>query len=46
MMIPTVYIDSYLIAALLTLLFAFSVMIVMYKKLKNINMIDTLKSVE
>ena len=46
MMIPTVYIDSYLIAALLTLLFALSVMIVMYKKLKNINMIDTLKSVE
>ena len=46
MMIPTVYIDSYLIAALLTLLFALSVMIVMYIKLKNINMIDALKSVE
>ena len=46
MMIQTVYIDSYLIAALLTLLFALSVMIVMYIKLKNINMIDALKSVE
>ena len=46
MMIPTVYISSYVISGLITMLFAILVMIMMYIKLKNVNMIDALKSVE
>ncbi|MGG7144738.1 ABC transporter permease [Clostridium nigeriense] len=46
MMIPDVYMSSYIISGLMTLLFAFLVMIMMHIKLKNINMIDALKSVE
>lgn len=46
MMIPDVYMSSYIGSALLTLLFAFLVMIMMHIKLKKVNMIDALKSVE
>lgn len=46
MMIPDVYMSSYVLSGLMTLLFAFLVMIMMHVKLKNINMIDALKSVE
>ncbi|MGG7059011.1 FtsX-like permease family protein [Clostridium nigeriense] len=46
MMIPDVYMSSYVLSGLMTLLFAFLVMIMMHIKLKNINMIDALKSVE
>ena len=46
MMITDVFMSSYLLSGLMTLLFAFLVMIMMHIKLKNINMIDALKSVE
>lgn len=46
MMIPTVDMSSYLISGLITMVFAILVMIIMHIKLKNINMIDALKSVE
>lgn len=46
MMIPTVDLSSYMISGLITMLFAILVMIIMNKKLKNINMIDALKSIE
>lgn len=46
MMIPTVDISSYVISGLITMFFAILVMIMMHIKLKNINMIDALKSVE
>lgn len=46
MMIPTVSTTSYLISALITMLFAILVMVMMHFKLKNINMIDALKSIE
>jgi len=46
MMIPTVDMSSYLISGLITMVFAILVMIMMHIKLKNINMIDALKSVE
>lgn len=46
MMIPTVYMNSYIIAGLITMFFATLVMMMMYIKLKNINMIDALKSIE
>ncbi|WP_455540119.1 FtsX-like permease family protein [Terrisporobacter sp.] len=46
MMIPEVYMSSYVISGLITMLFAVLVMIMMYIKLKKINMIDALKSVE
>lgn len=46
MMIPDVYMSSYVLSGLMTLLFAFLVMIMMHVKLKNIDMIDALKSVE
>ncbi|WP_343348657.1 FtsX-like permease family protein [Terrisporobacter petrolearius] len=46
MMIPTVDISSYIISGVITMIFALLVMLMMHKKLKNINMIDALKSVE
>ncbi len=46
MMIPTVNYMSYLIAGIITMIFAICVMIMMHIRLKNINMIDALKSVE
>ena len=46
MMIPTVSTTSYLISALITMIFAILVMVMMHYKLKNINMIDALKSIE
>lgn len=46
MMIPTVDISSYIISGVTTMIFALLVMLMMHKKLKNINMIDALKSVE
>lgn len=46
MMIPTVNMSSYVLAGLITMLFALLVMIMMSIKLKNINMIDALKSIE
>lgn len=46
MMIPTVDISSYIISGVITMIFALLVMVMMHKKLKNINMIDALKSVE
>jgi len=46
MMIPTVDMSSYVISGLITMFFAILVMIMMHIKLKNINMIDALKSVE
>ncbi|GAA0777023.1 ABC transporter permease [Clostridium subterminale] len=46
MMIPTVDISSYVISGLITMFFAIVVMIMMHIKLKNVNMIDALKSVE
>jgi putative ABC transport system permease protein len=46
MMIPTVYSSSYVISGLITMFFAIVVMIMMHIKLKNINMIDALKSIE
>ncbi len=46
MMIPTVSISSYVLSGLITMLFAVLVMIMMSIKLKNVNMIDALKSIE
>ncbi len=46
MMIPTVDLSSYIVSGVITMIFAILVMIIMHKKLKNINMIDALKSVE
>ena len=46
MMIPTVSTTSYVISGLITMVFAILVMIMMHFKLKNINMIDALKSIE
>lgn len=46
MMIPRVDISSYIISGVITMIFALLVMVMMHKKLKNINMIDALKSVE
>lgn len=46
MMIPTISIMTYISASVITLLFAIFVMIIMHIRLKNINMIDALKSVE
>jgi len=46
MMIPTVDISSYIISGVITMIFALLVMLMMHKKLRNINMIDALKSVE
>lgn len=46
MMIPMVDISSYIISGVITMIFALLVMVMMHKKLKNINMIDALKSVE
>ena len=45
-MLRDVYMSSYIISACITLLFAFFVMIMMHIKLKNVNMIDALKSVD
>ena len=46
MMSPTVNMSNYIISGVITMIFALLVMIMMHKKLKNINMIDALKSVE
>ncbi|MGL5312017.1 MAG: ABC transporter permease, partial [Peptostreptococcaceae bacterium] len=46
MMIPTVNMSSYVISGVITMIFAILVMVMMHKKLKNINMIDALKSIE
>ena len=46
MMYPKVSITSYVIAALITILFTVIVMILMHIKLKKVNMIDALKSNE
>ena len=46
MMVPTVDMSSYIISGIITMIFAILVMIMMHNKLKNINMIDALKSVE
>lgn len=42
----TIYPMSYVLAAVFTLLFSVVVMMVMHRKLKEINMIDALKSIE
>ena len=46
MMFPDIYISSYIYSGLITLLFSLLVMIMMHIKLKSVNMIDALKSVE
>jgi putative ABC transport system permease protein len=46
MMVPDIYMTSYVLSACITLCFAFFVMAMMHLKLKNIDMIDALKSVE
>ncbi|MGN9160439.1 FtsX-like permease family protein [Clostridium sulfidigenes] len=46
MMIPTVDMSSYVISGVITMFFAILVMIMMHIKLKYINMIDALKSIE
>ena len=46
MMIPTVSISSYVISGVITMIFAILVMVMMHIKLKKVNMIDALKSVE
>ncbi|MCR1951197.1 FtsX-like permease family protein [Clostridium sp. DSM 100503] len=46
MMIPTVNISGYIIAGLITMFFAILVMIMMHIKLKKVNMVDALKSIE
>lgn len=46
MMVPEVHIMRYVIAGGLTLLFSVIVMVMMHLKLKKVNMIDALKSVE
>lgn len=45
-MLRDVYMSSYIVSGCITLLFAFLVMIMMHIKLKNVNMIDALKSVD
>lgn len=45
-MLRDVYMSSYIISGGITLLFAFLVMIMMHIKLKNVDMIDALKSVD
>ncbi|GAA0815491.1 ABC transporter permease [Clostridium tertium] len=46
MMIPTVDIIGYVISGLITMFFAMLVMIMMHLKLKKVNMVDALKSIE
>jgi putative ABC transport system permease protein len=46
MMIPTVDMSSYVISGLITMVFAILVMIMMHMKLKKVNMVDALKSIE
>lgn len=46
MMIPTVDITTYIASGVITMIFAICVMFIMHIRLKNINMIDALKSVE
>ncbi|GAA0084756.1 ABC transporter permease [Clostridium sp. CTA-7] len=46
MMIPTVDMSSYVISGLITMVFAILVMIMMHIKLKKVNMVDALKSIE
>ena len=46
MLIPTVNIMTYINAGIITMVFAICVMFIMHIRLKNINMIDALKSVE
>ena len=46
MMIPTVDMIGYAISGLITMFFAMLVMIMMHLKLKKVNMVDALKSIE
>lgn len=46
MMIPTVDMIGYVISGLITMFFAILVMIMMHLKLKKVNMVDALKSIE
>lgn len=46
MMLPQVYMNSYILSGLITIVFSLFVMIMMHVKLKNINMIDALKSID
>lgn len=46
MMIPTVDMSGYIISSLITMFFALLVMIMMHIKLKKVNMVDALKSIE
>ena len=46
MLIPVVHMVTYVIAGIITMIFAVCVMFMMHIRLKNINMIDALKSVE
>ena len=46
MMMPNIYMTSYMYSALITVLFSLIVMIMMHIKLKKVNMIDALKSNE
>ena len=46
MMVPEVHLMRYVTAGVLTLFFSVIVMIMMHMKLKKVNMIDALKSVE
>jgi putative ABC transport system permease protein len=46
MMIPTVDISGYTISSLITMVFAILVMIMMHIKLRKVNMVDALKSIE
>lgn len=44
MMYPDIFINSYLLSAIITMFFSIIVMIMMHIKLKKVNMIDALKS--
>lgn len=46
MMLPNVYMSSYVYSGLITIFFSLIVMVMMHIKLKNVNMIDALKSAE
>ena len=42
----TVHLESYILSAVITLIFAVIVMLFMHRRLKNVNMVEALKSVE
>ncbi|MDL2311163.1 FtsX-like permease family protein, partial [Peptostreptococcaceae bacterium OttesenSCG-928-C18] len=46
MLDPHIFLMNYILSALITILFAVMVMLVVHRKLKNINMVEALKAVE